>query len=183
MAKETCAVCDKKTSKLTRRKIKDGDFICNDCYVTAFSFKEQIKNNDKDLTVEEIKDKIEENNNMPEPESKWDKISEKLIESGDKSINFGEKLGEKSKAIRRAGYHTTAAVWVPPLYIGYRVIKKRKKNKQHDSINSPEDHLIAFIRECEQAYKEGKIDEETMKEYIVDFTNKFYRMDDESLDS
>lgn len=95
---------------------------------------------------------------------------------GTKFESAGERLEKTGKKLTKAGLHTTAAVWTPPLYIGYRLIKKNKKNNKNVSINSPEDHLIAFIKECEQGYKDGKIDEETMKEYIVDFTNKYYRM-------
>lgn len=100
---------------------------------------------------------------------------------GDKFQSGGEKLERTGKKIQKAGYHTTAAVWTPALYVGYRVIKKNKKDKTNDAITSPEEHLINFIKECEQGYKDGKIDEETMKKYIVDFTNNYYR--NESLDS
>lgn len=168
--KPVCAICQKETNKLTRRKIKDDNFICNDCYASAFSPSEMVKNKDKELTADYINNKIEEKANAPEPESK-------LIRFGDKMGEFGESLGRKGDAMKKAGLHTTAAVWTPALYVGYRVIKKNNEVEAPIApIDSPEDHLIAFIKECEQGYKEGKIDEDTLKEYVVDFTNNYYRM-------
>lgn len=171
--KPVCAICQKETNKLTRRKIKNDNFICNDCYASAFSPGEMVKNKDKELTVDYIKNKIEEKANAPEPESK-------LLKFADKVEDFGERIGKKGDAMKKAGLHTTAAVWTPALYLGYRAVKKNGKKDNEENVvpanSTPEQDLIKLIQECEQAHKDGKIDEETMKEYIVDFTNKYYRM-------
>ncbi len=170
--KPVCVVCGKQSRKIHMTKIKDDELVCADCFAAAFSFKEQVKVNPKEFTPDDIKLKIEERANAPEPESK-------LIKFGDKMGEFGESLSEKGKKMQKAGLHTTAAVWTPALYLGYRAVKKNgKKDNDKNAViadSTPEQDLIKLIQECEQAHKDGKIDEEKMKEYIMDFTNNYYR--------
>lgn len=135
------------------------------------------------LEIEKMKDRLANedlNNRDAKKLEKQIKKAEKSLKSanfwtdlGNKTTSAGEKLEKTGKSVQKAGLHTTAAVWTPALYVGYRVIRKNKDKGA--TITSPEDHLINFIRECDQGYKEGKIDEETMKKYIVDFTNNYYR--------
>ncbi|MBZ5203210.1 hypothetical protein HU147_18565 [Planomicrobium chinense] len=91
----------------------------------------------------------------------WGGVSTKL-ETG------GAQLQQTGKSMQKAGLHTTAAVWTPVIYAGYRVAKSVKGK-------SPESDLVSLVKECEQAHAEGKITEEQMKEYIIDFTNNYYR--------
>lgn len=140
------------------------------------------------LEIEKMKERLANedlNNRDAKKLEKQIKKAEKSLKSanfwtdlGEKTTTAGEKIGDVSKSVRKAGYHTTAAVWTPALYVGYRVLKKNKSDNS-TSINSPEEHLISFIKECEQAHKDGKIDEGKMKEYIIDFTNTYYRKEED----
>lgn len=98
----------------------------------------------------------------------------------------GKDLGKTSKALDKAGratakvgLHATGIVWTPVLYGGYTVGKALLSKDKKDSVNNnditPEQEFIGLINECEQAFKEGKIDEDTMKFYIRDFANTKYR--------
>ncbi|MCJ0932562.1 hypothetical protein MST22_15550 [Virgibacillus halodenitrificans] len=87
-----------------------------------------------------------------------------------KTESTGQKFQETGKAMQKAGLKTTAAVWTPAIYVGYKVIKKQRNKNE-----TPEQELISLIKECEQAYKSKQIDEETMKSYIADYVNNHYR--------
>ncbi|GKV65496.1 MULTISPECIES: BREX-1 system adenine-specific DNA-methyltransferase PglX [unclassified Sporosarcina] len=85
-----------------------------------------------------------------------------------KTTATGEKLQQTGKAMQKAGLKTTAAVWTPAVYLGYKAVKSVKGR-------SPESDLVALVKECEEAHAAGKITEEQMKQYIIDFTNNYYR--------
>lgn len=85
-----------------------------------------------------------------------------------KTASTGEKLQKTGKSMQKAGLKTTAAVWTPGIYLGYKAVKKVKGK-------SPESDLVSLVKECEEAHAAGKITEEQMKEYIIDFTNNYYR--------
>ena len=91
----------------------------------------------------------------------WGGMSNKLETNG-------AKMQETGKAMQKAGLKTTAIVWTPVIYAGYKVAKNVKGK-------SAESDLVTLIKECEQAHADGQITEEQMKEYIVDFTNNYYR--------
>lgn len=138
-------------------------------------------------TIEERKAEIEKLNARINTESLNPKEAKKIekeikkLEKMNKKAEFwgglakktedtGNKLQQVGGAMQKAGLKTTAAVWTPAVYLGYKAVKKNK-----DKNGTPESDLITLIKECEQAYKEGKIDETTMKEYITDFVNNYYR--------
>ena len=82
----------------------------------------------------------------------------------------GEMLKRTGKSMQKVGLKTTAIVWTPALFAGYKVYQNIK-----GSTETPEQDLIELIKRCEKDYKDGKIDEQTMKEYIVKFTQEEYR--------
>ncbi|MGE6370634.1 hypothetical protein ACQKDB_16020 [Planococcus kocurii] len=85
-----------------------------------------------------------------------------------KADSGGSKMQDTGKAMQKAGLKTTAIVWTPVIYAGYKVAKNVKGK-------SAESDLVTLIKECEQAHADGQITEDQMKEYIVDFTNNYYR--------
>lgn len=91
----------------------------------------------------------------------WGGVSNKLETNG-------AKMQETGKAMQKAGLKTTAIVWTPVIYAGYKVAKNVKGK-------SAESDLVTLIKECEQAHADGQITEEQMKEYILDFANNYYR--------
>lgn len=91
----------------------------------------------------------------------WGGVSNKLETNG-------AKLQDTGKAMQKAGLKTTAVVWTPVIYAGYKAVKSVKGK-------SPESDLVELVKECEEAHKQGHITEEQMKEYIVDFTINHYR--------
>lgn len=105
---------------------------------------------------------------------KMNKKSEFWGNLATKSEETGQKLQRTGKSMQKAGLKTTAITWTPVIYAGYKGVKKiRDKNNADNS--TPESDLISLVKECEQAHKEGKIDTDTMKEYITDFVNNYYR--------
>lgn len=93
----------------------------------------------------------------------WGNITNKLEKTGGDLQRVGGSM-------QRAGLKTTAAVWTPAVYVGYKAVKKVKGK-------SPESDLVALIKECEEAHKKGDITEEQMKEYVTDFVNRYYRVE------
>ncbi|WP_037592507.1 hypothetical protein [Sporosarcina sp. D27] len=85
-----------------------------------------------------------------------------------KSEETGAKLQQTGKTMQKAGLKTTAVMWTPAIFLGYKAIKSVKGK-------SPESDLVTPVKECEQAHAGGKITEEQMKEYIIDFTDNYYR--------
>ena len=102
---------------------------------------------------------------------KMNKKSEFWGNLANKTESTGQKLQQTGSKMTKVGLKTTAAVWTPPIFLGYLGVKAVKKNKN----STPEDDLIELVKECKQAHKEGKIDEDTMKDYITDFVNEYYR--------
>lgn len=111
---------------------------------------------------------------------------EKLIKSNEKSIaNYhkwmgraekmeaaGNKLQSTGKKMTKVGAHATGAVWTPVLYAGYQGVKHARKKPKNESI---EQDLIELVKEVEQAEKQGKINEEQKREYIIDFVHNYYK--------
>lgn len=124
----------------------------------------------EDLSAKEIRQINKEIKKL----EKMNKKSEFWGGLAKKTEDTGQKLEETGKKMVRTGMKTTAITWTPAIYLAYKGVKKiRKKN------GTPEQDLIELIKECEQAHKEGEIDEETMKEYITEFVNEYYRKDSE----
>ncbi|AQL56444.1 hypothetical protein [Abyssicoccus albus] len=100
-------------------------------------------------------------------------IFTKLAENTEK---MGESLQQSGKKIAKTGAKTTAITWTPFLYAGYKVGKSviSKNNDKQDI--TPEQEFIELIKECEIAFNEDKIDEETLKYYITDYANNRYRI-------
>lgn len=136
---------------------------------------ERLKNRleNEDLSAKEIRQINKEIKKL----EKMNKKSEFWGGLAKNTEDTGQKLERTGKKMVRTGMKTTAITWTPAIYLAYKGVKKiRKKNSTH---STPEQDLIELIKECEQAHKEGKIDEETMKEYITEFVNEYYRKDSE----
>ena len=96
--------------------------------------------------------------------SKWTKI-------GDAMYDFGDNLERTGKSMVKTGAKTTAITWTPLLYVGYKTGKLALEKDE-----TPESQYVKLIKECEEAYQKGKIDEETLKYYIRDYANNHYRL-------
>ncbi|SDX64807.1 hypothetical protein [Salimicrobium album] len=145
--------------------------------------------NNKDMTVEEVieqrdqeiadlkaeletaeggeKRKFEKQINKLE---KMNKKSRKWSGLADKVESTGEAMQRTGKSMTKAGMKTTAITWTPVIYGGYKAVQHSKKKNQ-----TPEQELMDLVKECEQAYKDKKIDEATMKHYITDYVENYYR--------
>lgn len=97
--------------------------------------------------------------------SKWTKAAEKMD-------SIGNKMQSTGKGMVKAGMHTTAAVWTPAIYLGYRGVKHVRNKPKNESV---EQDLIELINEVEKAHKDGKITEAQKKEYVLDFVDNYYR--------
>lgn len=91
----------------------------------------------------------------------WGGVSNKLETKG-------AQLQETGKSMQKAGLKTTAVVWTPAIYAGYKIAKNVKGK-------SAESDLVTLVKECEQAHADGKITEVEMKEYVVSFVDNYYR--------
>lgn len=120
----------------------------------------RIKYNDPEIDLKAYEESV---NN-----SKWTKMANTIDSTANKMDSVGRKM-------QKAGLKTTAIVWTPVLYGGYKVGKAAFGKDKQTTNNTPEQEFIGLINECEQAYKDGKIDESTMKFYIQDFANTKYR--------
>lgn len=98
-------------------------------------------------------------------DSKWMKASNKLESAGNKMQSTGKKM-------TKAGLHTTGAVWSPLIYAGYQGVKHARNKPKNET---PEQDLIELIKEVETAHKDGKIDEEQKRSYVLDFVDNYYR--------
>jgi len=128
--------------------------------------KMEEKLQDESLTPRQrrkLEKELKSNQKTLKSAKKWMKRGNWLKEKGDKLQSTGKKM-------TRAGLHVGGATWTPVIYAGYRVIKKNRDNSK-----TPEQELIDLVKECEQAYKEGKISEEQLKHYIADYVNEHYR--------
>lgn len=97
--------------------------------------------------------------------SKWTKAA-------NKAESVGNKMQSAGKTMTKAGLHTTAAVWTPAIYLGYQAVKQSRKQPKNET---PEQDLIELINEVEKAHKDGKINEQQKKEYVIDFVDNYYR--------
>lgn len=91
----------------------------------------------------------------------WGGVSNKLETKG-------AALQETGKSMQKAGLKTTAVVWTPAIYAGYKIAKNVKGK-------SAESDLVTLVKECEQTHAEGKITEAEMKEYVISFVDNYYR--------
>ena len=98
-----------------------------------------------------------------------DSVFTKIGENLDKT---GDALQSTGKGMVKAGAHTTAAVWTPAIYLGYRGVKHLRNKPKNESV---EQDLIELINEVEKAHKDGKITEAQKKEYVLDFVDNYYR--------
>lgn len=111
-------------------------------------------------------------------ESAADKIQEALVNDsvftkiGNNLDKAGDSLQSTGKSMVKAGMHTTAAVWTPAIYVGYRGVKHMRNKPKNESV---EQDLIELINEVEKAHKDGKITEAQKKEYVLDFVDNYYR--------
>ena len=122
----------------------------------------RVKYNDESLV-----EKIKHENEITHQENIENSIFTKTAKALEKTSETLEKSGKK---MVKVGATTTAITWTPLLYAGYKVGKVALSKDE-----TPESQYVKLIKECEQAYKEGKIDEETMKHYITDYANNNYR--------
>src|SRR5699024_9631765 len=117
----------------------------------------RIKYDDPDIDTKAYEDSIEG--------SIFTKIGNNL----DK---VGTSMQSTGKGMIKAGMHTTAAVWTPAIYLGYRGVKHVRNKPKNESV---EQDLIELINEVEKAHKDGKITEAQKKEYVLDFVDNYYR--------
>lgn len=117
----------------------------------------RIKYDDPDIDTKAYEDSIEG--------SIFTKIGNNL----DK---VGTSMQSTGKGMVKAGMHTTAAVWTPAIYLGYRGVKHVRNKPKNESV---EQDLIELINEVEKAHKDGKITEAQKKEYVLDFVDNYYR--------
>ena len=122
----------------------------------------RVKYNDESLV-----EKIKHENEVIHQENIENSIFTKIGNSMEKT---GDKLDKAGRKMVKTGLKTTAITWTPLVYAGYKVGKVALSKDE-----TPESQYVKLIKECEQAYKEGKIDEETMKYYITDYANNHYR--------
>lgn len=128
--------------------------------------------------MEELRIKVESGELSPRDEkkalkeiAKVEKMQKKSAFWGnlaEKADSNGRKLQETGKSMQKAGLKTTAVVWTPAIYAGYKIAKNVKGK-------SAESDLVTLVKECEQAHAEGKITEAEMKEYVVSFVDNYYR--------
>lgn len=135
---------------------------------------------------QQLQDKIDNENYMISlyndlkngDESAADKLHQAFIDNSKwtRAANASESIGNKmqsaGKSMTKAGLHTTAAVWTPAIYLGYQAVKQSRKQPKNET---PEQDLIELINEVEKAHKDGKINEQQKKEYVIDFVDNYYR--------
>lgn len=163
---------DRKEIYKLRGKIYGNDLLIEKSdWIVSKNKKKKLK--EKNEEIEEKLEYYREKYNDPHIDikvyeeevsnSKWTKAGEKLYDLGDNLEKSGKKMV-------KVGATTTAITWTPLLYAGYKVGKVALSKDE-----TPESQYVKLIKECEQAFKEGKIDEETMKYYITDYANNHYR--------
>lgn len=144
---------------------KFSDIERNDINAKWFDEIEKLEEKlNEDLTKREkkkIEKEITKNKKYIEKSAFWQNLADKAETTGNKLQNVGGKM-------QKVGLKTTAAVWTLALYGAYKVGKSLKNKPK-------EDDLIKFIKECQTAYKDGKITENEMKEHILTFTNNYYK--------
>lgn len=91
---------------------------------------------------------------------------------GENLKNTGESIQDSGRSALRGGLHATGAVWAPPIYLGYQAIKQSRKKPKN---KTQEQDLIELIQQLEAAEKDGKINEEQKREFIISFVDDYYR--------
>lgn len=107
-----------------------------------------------------------------------------FTKTGNALTQGGESMKKTGKNMSKVGMHATGAVWTPVLYVGYQGIKKARKNKKEKEFQEDvrfyketrgTDSVIAGLAtECEEAYKDGKIDKEQFKHFLNDYIDNMY---------
>ncbi|SFK94862.1 hypothetical protein [Salinicoccus halodurans] len=92
--------------------------------------------------------------------------------AGNAADSIGKSMQSTGKKITKVGMHTTGAVWSPLIYAGYQGVKHARKKPKNET---PEQDLIELIKEVEAAHRDGKIDEEQKRSYVLDFVDNYYR--------
>src|SRR5699024_401319 len=98
-------------------------------------------------------------------------MSNALTEICNKMQSTGENMQRFGRKTMKVGLKTTAITWTPLLYVGYKTGKLALGKDE-----TPESQYVKLIKECEEAYQKGEIDEETLKYYIRDYANNHYRV-------
>lgn len=161
-----------KNIEKSRRKIEQYEKDLNKALISG-----RKKDKLQSWIVEE-NDKIEKQKRLIEDPGYADQLLEEMTENSKftkiaKELEkTGDALQSTGKGMVKAGAHTTAAVWTPALYVGYRGVKHLRNKPKNESV---EQDLIELINEVEQAEKDGKITEAQKKEYILDFVDYYYR--------
>lgn len=127
---------------------------------------------------EKLIEKIEMQKRLIDDPALADKMHQQNIDNsiftkmGKGMESTGDKMQSAGKGMVKAGMHTTAAVWTPAIYLGYRGVKHVRNKPKNESV---EQDLIELINEVEKAHKDGKITEAQKKEYVLDFVDNYYR--------
>lgn len=147
-------------------------------------YKSNMKRKQKQL------DKIQMQKNLIADPNLAQKIFQERVDNNvfTKAGNNIDKAGKSMKTfsdkMTKVGMHTTGAVWTPVLYVGYQGIKKSRKNKKEKEFQEDvrfyketrgTDSVIAGLAtECEEAYKDGKIDKAQFKHFLNDYIDNMY---------
>lgn len=91
---------------------------------------------------------------------------------GNQAEKTGDAMQRTGKGMVKAGLHTTAVVWTPPIYLAYRGVKAARNKPKNESV---EQDLIELVQEVEKAHKDGQITEEQKRDYIIDFVDNYYK--------
>ena len=127
---------------------------------------------------EKLIEKIEMQKRLIDDPALADKMHQQNIDNsiftkmGKGMESTGDKMQSAGKGMVKAGMHTTAAVWTPAIYLGYRGVKHVRNKPKNESV---EQDLIELINEVEKAHKDGKITEAQKKEYVLYFVDNYYR--------
>ena len=168
----------KEISKLVSQLEVNKDLLQKSNWVVSKGKKKKLeaKNEEIELKLQQFREKyndpqidlkIKHENDVIHQEKIDNNVFTKIGNSMEKT---GDKLDKAGRKMVKTGLKTTAITWTPLVYAGYKVGKVALAKDE-----TPESQYVKLIKECEQAYKEGKIDEETMKHYITDYANNHYR--------
>lgn len=106
----------------------------------------------------------------------------KLANLGHSMTSTGEKFQSVGNKMMSSGLKTTAVVWTPALYLGYKGIKHVKKQdasninqfKNNNTDSFIQSELISFVESTERARKEGVITKEMAVETIKNYLDTKY---------
>lgn len=170
---------DKKERKdilRTSTKIEENNSLLEKSdWLVSKRKKEKIRAENEELKMK-LNDYKEKHNdpNIVETIRQW--IDEEfgtnaLTEIGNRMQSTGENMQKFGRKTMKVGLKTTAITWTPLLYVGYKTGKLALEKDE-----TPESQYVKLIKECEEAYQKGEIDEETLKYYIRDYANNHYRL-------